>query len=100
MKVDSPSLTDKQILEERIDNYAITNLSNEIIEMILVDAVKFSKNSTEICSRFNSILKQKKDALLTHIHKEDQSEHSKNHETFGLFSGVTTSLTEIVYDKK
>ena len=70
MKVDSPSLTDKQILEERIDNYAITNLSNEIIEMILVDAVKFSKNSTEICSRFNSILKQKKDALLTHIHKE------------------------------
>ena len=47
-KVDSPSLTDTQILtEERIDNYAITNLPKEIIEMILVDVVKSSKNSTE-----------------------------------------------------
>ena len=70
-KVDPPSLTDKQILsEERIDNYAITNLHNEIIEMILVDAVNSSKNSTETytillqtCSRFNDILKRKKDAL-------------------------------------
>ena len=48
MKVDSPGLTDKQILEERIDNYVITNLPNEIIEMILVDAIKLSKNLTEI----------------------------------------------------
>ena len=77
MKADSPGLTDKQILEEWIDNYVITNLPNEIIEMILVDAVKLSKNSTEIyvilsqtCSTFNSILKRKKDARLTHIHKE------------------------------
>ena len=44
-KVDSLSLTDKQILiEERIENYAITNLPNEIIEMILINS---SKNSTE-----------------------------------------------------
>ena len=48
-KVDPPSLTDKHILiEEKLDNYAITNLPNEIIEMILVDAVKSSKNLTEI----------------------------------------------------
>ena len=47
-KVDSPNLTDKQILiKEKIDNYAITNLPNEIIEMILVDAINLSKNSTE-----------------------------------------------------
>ena len=32
--MDPPSLTDKQVLiEERIDNYGITNLPNEIIEM-------------------------------------------------------------------
>ena len=43
-------LTDKQILiEERIDNYVITNLPNETIEMILFHAVKYSKNSTETC---------------------------------------------------
>ena len=66
-KVDPPSLTDKQILiEEKIDNYAITNLPHEIIEMILVDAVNSSNNSTETynilsqtCSRFN-MLKRKK----------------------------------------
>ena len=47
-EVDPPSLTDNQILiEERIDNYAVTNLPNEITEMILVSAVKPSKNSTE-----------------------------------------------------
>ena len=44
-KVDPPSLMDKELLiEERIDNNAITNLPNKIIEMILVDAVNFSKN--------------------------------------------------------
>ena len=48
MKVDSQSLTDKQILQQRMDNYAIINPPNEIIQMILVDAVKFSKNSTGI----------------------------------------------------
>ena len=71
-KVDPPSLTDKQILiEERTDNYAITNLPNEIIEMMLVDAVNSTKNSAETyailsqtCSRFNDILKRKKDPLL------------------------------------
>ena len=43
--------------------------------MILVDAVNSSKNSLETysilpqtCSRFNDILKRKKDALLPHIH--------------------------------
>ena len=47
-KVDPLSFTDNQILiEERVDNYAITNLPNEIIEMILVDAVNSSKNWTE-----------------------------------------------------
>ena len=75
-KVDPPSSTDKQVLiEERIDNYAITNLPNEVIEMVLVDAVYSSKNSTETyvilsqtCSRFNDILKRRKDALLPHMH--------------------------------
>ena len=44
-KVDPPSLMNKQILtEKKIDNYATTNLPNEIIEMILVDAVNSSKN--------------------------------------------------------
>ena len=39
---------DKQILiEERFDNYAITKLLNEIIEIILVDEVKSSKDLTE-----------------------------------------------------
>ena len=37
-KFDPPSLMDKQIV-------AITNLTNEIIEMVLVDAVYSSKNS-------------------------------------------------------
>ena len=47
-KVDLPSLTDLQIpIEERIDSCSITNLPNEIIEIILVDAVKPSKNSIE-----------------------------------------------------
>ena len=62
--------------------YAITNLPNETIEMILFLAVdwprltsKPSKNSTETdvilsqtCSRFNGILKRDKEALLPHIH--------------------------------
>ena len=44
-KVDRPSLTDNQILiEDRIDNYAITNLPNEIMEMRLVDATEFHRN--------------------------------------------------------
>ena len=47
-KVDPPSLTDKQVLlEERIDNYVITYFPNEIIEMILVDAVNSFENSIE-----------------------------------------------------
>ena len=66
---------DKQtLIEGRIDNYAIANLPNEIIEIILVDAVNSSKNSTETdailsqtCSRFNA-KKRKKDALLPDIH--------------------------------
>ena len=53
---------DKQtLIEGRIDNYAIANLPNEIIEIIVVDAVNSSKNSTETdailsqtCSRFNA----------------------------------------------
>ena len=62
-KVDPPSFTGKQILiGQRIDNYAIPNLPNEIIEIILVDAVKSSKNSIETyviflqtCSRFKMV---------------------------------------------
>ena len=47
-KIDSPSSTDKQILiEERINNYEITNLPNEITEIILVDSINSYKNSTE-----------------------------------------------------
>ena len=122
-KVDPPSLTDKQIrIEERIDNYAITNLPSENIEMVLVDAVNSSKNSTETyailsqtCSRFNDILKQKKDALLPHIHIKfpdsvfeslprfhDKIKVSVREimKTFGPNSGVSTSLAEIVDDKK
>ena len=64
-KVDPRSLTDKQMLiEERTENYAITNLLNRIIEMTLLDGVKSSKHSTEAfvilpqpCSRFNGISK-------------------------------------------
>ena len=75
-KVDLPSLANKQILiEGKIDNYAVPNLPNEVIEMILFDAVKSSKNSTETCavvsqtcSIFNGILKRKKDVLLPHNH--------------------------------
>ena len=65
-KVDPPNLANKQILiEERIANYAVTNLVNEVIEMILLDVVKSSKNSTETYAilsltwlRFNGILKR------------------------------------------
>ena len=75
-KGDPASLTDKQILiEGRIGNYGITNLPDEIIEMILVDAAKTSKNLTETYvilsqtwSRFNGIVKLMKDTLLQHIH--------------------------------
>ena len=118
-KVDPPSLTDKHILiEEKIENYAITNLPNEIIEMLLVDAVKCSKNLTETyvilpqtCWRF----KRKEDALLPHIHMKFPGSvfvnlprfHDKIkvsvreiRETFGPYSGAAKSLTEIVDDKK
>ena len=122
-KVNPPSLTDKQILtEERIDNYAMTNLPNEIIETILVNAINYSKNSTEscailsqTCSRFKDILKRKKDTCLTHIHMKFPESvfdslprfHNKIKvsvrkimKTFGPKSGVATSLAEIVDDKK
>ena len=47
-KIDLPSLTEKQILTEEIfDNYAINKLLNEIIQILLVDAMKSSKNLTE-----------------------------------------------------
>ena len=53
-----------------INCYAITNLPNEVIEMILVDTLNSSTNSIETyaifsqtCSRFNDILKRKKDVL-------------------------------------
>ena len=67
-KVDPPSLTDKQIfIEEKIDKYAITNLPDEIIEMILPYAVNSSKNSTQPCAmlsqtclRFNTLKRKKK----------------------------------------
>ena len=117
-KVDPPGLTDKQILiVERIGNYAITNLPNETIEMILVDAVNSSKNSTgtyailwQTCSRFNDISRQKKDALLPHIHMKfsdsvfdsllrlhDQIKVNirKIMKIFGPNSGVSTSLAEM-----
>ena len=122
-KFDPPSLTDKQILiEERIDNYSITNLPNEVIEVILVDAVNSSKNSTETyatlsqtCSRFNDILKRKKDPLLSNTHMKFPGSvfdsihrfHNKIKlsvrkimKTFGLNNGVATSLAEIVDNKK
>ena len=59
------AVTDQQMLiEQRIENHAITNLPNEILEMILVNTVKSSKNSAETYvifsqtgSRFNGILK-------------------------------------------
>ena len=90
--------------------------------MTLVDAANSSKNSTETCdilsktcSRFNDILKQKKDALLPHIHMKfsdtvfdslpcfhDKITVSirKLMKTFGPNYGVATSLAEIVDDKK
>ena len=46
--IDLPSLTEKQILTEEIfANYAINKLLNEIIQIVLVDAMKSSKNLTE-----------------------------------------------------
>ena len=122
-KVDPPNLMDKQtLIEERIENYAITNLRSEMIEMILADAVNSSKNSTETyailpqtCSRFNDILKRKKDVFLSHIHIKfpegvfDSLPHfhdkikvsvRKIMKIFGPNREVATSLAEIVDDKK
>ena len=70
-KVDPPSLADKQILdEERIDNYAINNLPNEIVKMILVDIDDTETYAilSHTCSRFNDIIKRKKNVSLLHIH--------------------------------
>ena len=39
------------LIKETIENYAITNLPNEIIEMILVDAVKYSTKTYVILSQ-------------------------------------------------
>ena len=110
------------LIEERIENYAITNLLSEIFEMILVDVVNSSKNSTKTyailsktCSRFNDILKLKKDALLPHIHikfpesffgslprfrSKIKVSTRKTIKTLGPNSGVGTSLAEIVDDAK
>ena len=122
-KVDPPNLMGKQtLIEERIENYAITNLPNEMIEMILADVVNSSENSTETyailsqtCSRFNDILKRKKDAFLSHIHIKcpesvfDSLPHfhdkikvsfRKIMKIFGPNREVATSLAEIVDDRK
>ena len=90
--------------------------------MILVDAVNLSKNSTEAyatlsptCSRFNDILKRKKNVLLPHIHMKFLDSvfdslpffHDKMNmnvrkimKTFDPNCAVATSLAEIVDDKK
>ena len=90
--------------------------------MILLDGVNSSKNSTETyvilsqtCSRFNGILKQKKYALFPRIYMKfpERVFHSlpqfqdkvkvgiwKIMKTFVSYSGVATSLAEIVDDKK
>ena len=111
----SPSLTDKQILiEGKIDNYVITNLPYEIIEMILVDAVNSSNNSiktynilSQTCSRF------KKKTCTSHMKFLDSVFDSfhrfydkvkvslwKVMKKFDPETGVATSLTEIFDDKK
>ena len=88
----------------------------------MVDAVNSSKNSTETyailsqtCSRFNDILKRKKDALLPQIHMKFPDSvfdslpgfhdkikvrNRKIIKTFSPNSGVATSLAEIVDIKK
>ena len=131
-KVNSSRSTDEQpSTEEKIDNCASTdqqtpiswsNLPNEIVEMILIDAVKSSENATETylslsrtCSRFNHILQTKKKTLLPRIYMtfpngvfeslprwNDTRKVSvrKVMKIFGPFSGVAISLAEIVDDKK
>ena len=48
--IDLPSLTEEQILiEEKFDNYAFTKLPYKIVQILLVDALKPSKNLTETC---------------------------------------------------
>ena len=48
--IDLPSLTEKQILtEEKFDNYAFTKIPDKIVQTLLVDALKSSKNFTETC---------------------------------------------------
>ena len=61
-------------MKSGFDDYAIINVPNEIIEMMLVDVINSSKNSAETntvlshtCLRFSDILKRKKDALIPHI---------------------------------
>ena len=101
-------LSDKQILiEERIDNYVIADLSNKSSK--LVNVVSSSMKSAETyallsqtCSRFNVILKPKKDVFdsLPRFHDKIKLRVRKIMKTFGLNSGVATSLAEIVDDKK
>ena len=85
--------------------------------MTLVYEANSSKNltKTETCSRFNDILKRKKDALLPHIrikfphsvfdslprfHDKIKVSVRKIMKTFGPNSGFATGLGEIADDKK
>ena len=46
-KTTPPSPPSHSLIGERIDNYAITNLPSEIMEITMVDVVTSSKNSKE-----------------------------------------------------
>ena len=122
---------EKPPVDEKIDSSAPidqklpnlwTKLPNEIFEMILIDAVKSSKNVAETylsvsrtCSRFNEIVQRKKESLLPRIYINfpdvvleslprwnDMTKVSvrKILKMFGPFSGVAMSLASIVNDKK
>ena len=105
----------------KIDNDVITNLPNEIIELILVDDISPLRIQqkymllSQTCSRFDVVLKLKKDALLPHIrmkfpenafeslrhfHNNIKVSVRKTLKTFGPYSGEARNLAQIFDDKK
>ena len=131
-KVDSSRSTAKlPLMEERIYNcvsadqqtpISWSDLPNEMVELILINAAKSSENATETylylsrtCSRFKQILQPKKGTLLPRIYMQfpddifeslprwyDTRKVSvrKVMKIFGPLSGVAISLAKIVDNKK
>ena len=122
VNVNSSRATNEQPFTELQSTSVWSSLPKEIVEKILVDTVQSSKKATETCrsisqtcSRFKSILHRKKESLLPQIYMKFPDDVSKNlprvHDMirvsvpkimkiFGPFSGIATSLAEIIDDKK